>query len=88
VFTSDHSWRFDPSSANTTGPEWKRRVPLLIKLPGQTRAVVSDERIVTTQLTPILNAVMQGDDDFDSILKLITDRTPEQSIAPRQVDVD
>jgi Sulfatase len=42
VLTSDHSWRVDPDTARMNQPDAYRRVPLLVKWPGQKAPKVID----------------------------------------------
>jgi hypothetical protein len=58
VVTSDHAWRKEPDSTLLARPDAPRRVPLLIKWPGQQRPMVRDERFCTLGISPILDAVM------------------------------
>ncbi len=52
IITSDHSWRDEPDAAFKQGPDWVRRVPLVIKLPGQKVPQVVDEVVHTNRLMP------------------------------------
>jgi hypothetical protein len=52
ILTSDHGW----NSKNL------RHVPLIVKLPGQTKAATIDSPFGNYQLRPLLNAVMEGKD--------------------------
>lgn len=58
VVTSDHAWRKEPDSTVLARADAPRRVPLLIKWPGQKRPMVRDERFCTLGMGPILDAVM------------------------------
>jgi hypothetical protein len=58
VVTSDHAWRKEPDSTLLARPDAPRRVPLLIKWPGQKRPMVREERFCTMGLGPILHAAM------------------------------
>lgn len=58
VVTSDHSWRRDPDSALAKLPDAGLRVPLLVKWPGQERAIVSDEPFCALGLWPVLEAAI------------------------------
>jgi len=40
ILTSDHSWRLDPDSAVRSTPDAFRRVPLLVKWPGEGAGVI------------------------------------------------
>ena len=54
VLTSDHGWRFDPDPAFRQGPDWDRRIPLIVKYPGQRRSQVVDKPTCSNQLQEIL----------------------------------
>lgn len=58
VVTSDHSWRKEPDSSLAQRPDAVLRVPLLIKWPGQARAVVSDEPFCQLGLWPLFEAAI------------------------------
>jgi hypothetical protein len=58
VVTSDHSWRKEPDSTLMKLPDAGQRVPLLVKWPGQTSALVSDEPFCALGLWPVLEAAM------------------------------
>jgi hypothetical protein len=60
IITSDHSWRFDPEEAYRQGPDWDRRVPLVIKLPGQKTPRAADEPIRTNELSTLLESVLKS----------------------------
>jgi len=57
IVTSDHAWRKEPDSTLLARPDAPRRVPLLIKWPGQRHPMVRAERFCTLGLGPILDAV-------------------------------
>lgn len=58
IVTSDHSWRKEPNARLLARPDALRRVPLLIKWPGQTRPMVSDQQFCTMGIGPVLEAVL------------------------------
>jgi hypothetical protein len=58
VVTSDHSWRKEPDSALAKLPDAGLRVPLLVKWPGQTKPIVSDESFCALGLWPVLEAAI------------------------------
>ncbi len=57
VMTSDHSWRRDPDLLGLPDEEWKRHVPLLIKLPQQQSPRAIDDPISTNALEPLFRQV-------------------------------
>ena len=71
ILTADHSWRWDPDRNMQHGADWRRRVPLIIKLPGQKTGTVIDEEIRTNQLQPLLEAVFAGERDPERLLQII-----------------
>lgn len=71
IMTSDHSWRAEPDPANREGADWNRRVPLIIKLPGQQSSVVIDDELCTNQLGPLFESVFSGQRDPQRLMALI-----------------
>jgi hypothetical protein len=71
VLTSDHGWRFDPDPAFKTGTDWKRHVPLVVKLPGQRKPLAVDKPFGNNQLRPLLEAVFSGQTDASRLLETI-----------------
>jgi hypothetical protein len=71
IFTGDHTWRNDPEPAMREGADWKRRVPLVIKLPGQTSGCVIEEKLCTNRLKPLFAAVFAGERDTGRLLQLV-----------------
>ncbi len=60
VVTSDHTWRREPDSTLVQQADSGLRVPLLIKWPGQTRPIVSDESFCALGLWPVLEAAIES----------------------------
>lgn len=60
LVTSNHAWREEPEPDYRPGPDWKRRVPLLIKLPGQQDTRRIDHPVETNRLAPLIHAVLSG----------------------------
>lgn len=60
VLTSDHSWRKEPDSSIVQQADSGLRVPLLVKWPGQTQPIVSDESFCALGLWPVLEAAIQS----------------------------
>jgi hypothetical protein len=75
VVTSDHgNWDFPG--------EDKRRVPLLIKLPGQASAHTIDEPFGNYRLTPIIEGVLSGTIREDDVQRIVrSDQASVQSSA-------
>jgi len=73
ILTSDHGWRLDRDPAFCKGPDWKRRVPLIIKLPGQQSGHVIDETFCSTQLKPLFEAVFRGQHNTRKLTRLVQD---------------
>jgi hypothetical protein len=69
IFTSDHGWRFDPDPAFQQVPDWNRRIPLIVKLPGQHEPRRIDQRVCTNRLKPLLEAVFDGETDRQRLLE-------------------
>jgi len=82
VVTSDHSFRLEPeptfrqdvlSMTSSDAPDWRRRVPLFIKLPGQRSATVVDDPLCTNGLAPLFKSVFRGDRDPNRLIELVRD---------------
>ena len=71
ILTSDHGWRYDPDPAYRQEPQWKRRVPLIIKLPAQKSGCLIKEEFCTNQLGPLLKEVFAGNTDTQELLQLV-----------------
>lgn len=71
VLTSDHGWRFDPDDDFKQVPDWDRRVPLVIKLPGQRQGSVIGESFCTNRLMPLFEAVFSGKASRQGLLRLV-----------------
>jgi len=59
ILTSDHSWRFDPDTKLAT--QARRWVPLIVKLPGQTRGCVVDTPFANVRYQSFVRHVVRGD---------------------------
>lgn len=76
VLTSDHSWRFDPDSKLANGA--RRWVPLMVKLPGQTRGCVIDTPISNIRYQGFVRHVLRGDagdPEIEAILRQCAEST-------------
>jgi len=71
VVTSDHSWKSDPEPRDHEGPHWRRRVPLVIKLPGQTAPLAIDRPLCTNCLKPLFEAVFTGERDMQRLTDIL-----------------
>jgi hypothetical protein len=69
ILTSDHSWRFDPDTKLAT--QARRWVPLLVKLPGQTRGCVIDTPFANHRYRGFVRHVVRGDADDPEVEALI-----------------
>ena len=58
IVTSDHSWKTETDSALWSAPEARTWVPLIVKLPHQTRGLRVPERFCLGQLGALLQRVM------------------------------
>jgi hypothetical protein len=67
VVTSNHGWREEPEPDYRRGPHWKRRVPLVIKLPGQKSKRCIGHPIETNRLRPLVEAVFSGTTDPEAL---------------------
>lgn len=74
ILTSDHEWRGDPTF---TEPNWKidplrRRVPLLVKFPGQKTGRAVERTVYNhVHLRPMIEQVLRGEVDEGSLQKLM-----------------
>jgi hypothetical protein len=59
IMTSDHSWRFDPDAKLAS--QARRWVPLMVKLPGQTRGCVVDTPFANVRYHGFVRQVLRGD---------------------------
>ena len=78
IFTSDHSWRYDPNRPKNADPDTVRWVPLIIKCPGQTRRVTIDRRFTTNQLRSVVELALRskaGSDLTDEMTRFILAET-------------
>jgi len=74
IFTSDHGWRWDPDLPvkDWTADPILRKVPLLVKLPGQQQAHVVNKTIYNhLHLRPIIEQVLSGNIAESKTLELI-----------------
>ncbi len=71
MITSDHAWREEPEPRFRPGQDWRQRVPLLIKLPRQTRHVAISEPFRTDRLGPLFRAVFAGQAETEPLLELL-----------------
>jgi hypothetical protein len=71
IVTSDHAWREEPEPRFRPGQDWRQRVPLLVKLPGQTRHVAISESFRTDRLGPLFRAVFSGQAETEPLLDLL-----------------
>jgi hypothetical protein len=78
IFTSDHGWRADSDAEIQNIPDFKRRIPLIIKLPGQKTGQVIDKEFCPNLLKPLLEAVFAGEKDTDKLLKILQDTVDAQ----------
>ena len=61
VFTATRSWPGDPEPLHRQADGWMQHVPLLVKLPGQTKGCVVDGPIACHRLSPLIEAVLAGE---------------------------
>ncbi len=61
IMTSDHSWRFDPDPKKAT--QDRRWVPLVIKLPGQSRGCAIDSSFANVHYHALVAHLLRGDRD-------------------------
>lgn len=71
VITSDHASKVDTEPTMQRGHQWARRVPLIVKLPGQTSPSCLDDMVYTYELGPLFEAVFAGNDDTDNLADLL-----------------
>jgi len=74
IFTSDHGWRWDPDVPvkDWTADPILRKVPLLVKLPGQQQARVVNKTIYNhLQLRPIIEQVLSGNIEESKTLEIV-----------------
>jgi hypothetical protein len=60
IVLADHGWKYDKEPEIVSQPDWKYRVPLMIKWPGQQTGTVVRKRFSLIQLKPILEAALTG----------------------------
>jgi phosphoglycerol transferase MdoB-like AlkP superfamily enzyme len=68
ILTADHSWRDDADPATISEPEWKRRVPLIVKCPGQRAGRIASTQFETINMGRILRLAFTGCADEGSVL--------------------
>jgi len=73
VLTSNHGWREEPEPDFRPGPDWRRRVPLIIKLPGQRTGHLIDTPISTDHLIRLFQDIFSGRHDPQHLLRLVQD---------------
>jgi hypothetical protein len=78
IFTSDHGWRTDPDQAFNRLPLFNRRIPLLIKLPGQKAGHVITTAFCPNHLSPLLDAVFAGEKNPQTLLAVLEKAASEQ----------
>lgn len=69
IVTSDHSWRADPLPRTDRGQI--PHVPLVIKMPRQTRTHVVDRPVVNYQIQALIEGVLKDGLDADRAVELI-----------------
>jgi hypothetical protein len=79
IFTSDHGWRVDTDPNYTADSFFKRRVPLIIKLPGQKNGCVINQEFCANRLKPLFEAVFAGEKDEKKLLELLEKLVSEKS---------
>jgi hypothetical protein len=97
IFTADHSWRPDPLEEEEN---WKidpsrRRVPLLVKVPGQTSARIIDKTVYNNfHLKVFIDHALRGDASVDRMeavignLKDVPTPTGKNTTIPEDVGED
>lgn len=83
IFTSDHSWRIDPDPKIAELPEHKRRVPLIIKLPGEKTSHVIYKQSSANRLPRFFEAAFSGERDPETLLRLLEESAAQ---APDSAD--
>ncbi|NQT40950.1 MAG: sulfatase-like hydrolase/transferase [Planctomycetes bacterium] len=83
ILTSDHTWRHDPDPDMQQAGMKDRRIPLIVKMPGQTESVWLDEPFETMRMQPLLEMVMRGDTDRQGALALIDRMSHAQGQQPQ-----
>jgi hypothetical protein len=73
IITSDHGWRLDPDPEIQKIPSFKRRVPLIVKLPGETTGQIIDKEFCPNRLDPLFKAVFAGEKDSETLTKLLNE---------------
>jgi len=71
IMTSDHARIAEKEPLIREVPEWNRRVPLIVKLPGQESGLVTDETIATNRLRPLFEMVFSGEQDTRRLMELL-----------------
>jgi arylsulfatase A-like enzyme len=71
IFTSDHARIAETEPIICEDPDWNRRVPLIIKLPGQQSGLVLDYELCTNQLQPLFEAVFGGERDTTQLIDVV-----------------
>ena len=71
IICSDHSWHGEPDKELEREPDYRRRVPLIIKLPGQESPYVFEEPIVLNQLKPLIVEILNGNTSSEDALRIL-----------------
>jgi len=72
IMTSDHSWRADPARKFDPAPAPKTRVPLFVKMPGQTRSATITDRYELSRLRPLIEfALRQEGGDLEGAKQVV-----------------
>jgi hypothetical protein len=71
ILTSDHGWRSDLNYTIQSIPEFRRRIPLIVKLPGEKTGHRIHAEFSPNQLKPLLQAVFSGEKDPQVLLKTL-----------------
>jgi hypothetical protein len=67
IFTSDHAWPQDPDWEAGRLTEPRTHVPLIVKLPGQTRPLTIESRFVTSSLGALIRVVLESGADLEAV---------------------
>jgi hypothetical protein len=71
IMTADHGWRQDSDQEILQIPDFKKRVSLIVKLPGEKTGHVIDKEFCTNQFQPLFDAVFAGEKDPQVLLKIL-----------------
>ena len=83
IITSDHSWRAEQDSAILAQPDATRRVPLVIKWPGQTEPLLSDQPFCNAEIGSVIEAALATPQPTltDSLWRGLARERPERPCA-------